>query len=112
MLSWLDRQPLTSVWTTTITVFEIHYGLAILPLGRRRRDRQRAFERLVDEKLEGRVLPFDRPAAEAAAALMEARHRAGQLREARDTMIAGIALAQRATLATCNLRHSTISLCR
>jgi predicted nucleic acid-binding protein len=36
---------------------------------------------------------------------MAARHRAGRLRETRDTMIAGIALAQNATLATRNTRH-------
>ena len=36
---------------------------------------------------------------------MASRHRAGRSVEPRDTMIAGIALAQRATLATRNVRH-------
>jgi predicted nucleic acid-binding protein len=105
ILSWLDRQPRTSVWTTTITVFEILYGLDAMPIGRRRTERQHAFKRLIDEKLQERVCPFDRSAAEAAAWLMAGRHRAGRLRETRDTMIAGIALAQNATLATRNTRH-------
>jgi len=43
--------------------------------------------------------------AEQAATLMDVRRRAGRPGETRDTMIAGIALAQRATLATRNIRH-------
>lgn len=105
VLSWLDRQPSTSIWTTAITVFEIRYGLAVMPAGRRRTERQIAFERLIDEKLEGRVLSFDKPAAEAAAVLMAVRHGDGRMRESRDTMIAGIALAHNAALATRNIRH-------
>jgi predicted nucleic acid-binding protein len=37
--------------------------------------------------------------------LMATRHRGGRIKESRDTMIAGIALAQNATLATRNVRH-------
>jgi toxin FitB len=37
--------------------------------------------------------------------LMTVRQRSGRTVELRDTMIAGIALAQRATLATRNVRH-------
>ena len=102
---WLDRQPRPSVWSTTVTILEIRFGLAIMPVGRRWTERQAAFELLLSEKLEGRVLSFDERAAEETALLMAARHRAGMPRELRDTMIAGIALAQRATLATRNVRH-------
>jgi predicted nucleic acid-binding protein len=103
--SWLDRQARTSVWTTSITIFEIRCGLTAMPAGRRRTERHDLFERLIDEKLEGRVLFFDIQAAEEAAILMVERRRIGRVGELRDTMIAGIALAQRATLATRNLRH-------
>ena len=103
--SWLDRQARTSVWTTAVTIFEIRYGLAAMPAGRRRTERYALFERLVEEKLERRVLPFDHAAAEEAALLMDGRRRVGRPGELRDTMIAGIALAQRATLATRNARH-------
>ncbi len=84
---------------------EISYGLLTMPAGRRRTERQSAFARLMEENFEHRVLFFDYAAAEAAASLMGARHRAGRPGELRDTMIAGIALAQRATLATRNVRH-------
>jgi predicted nucleic acid-binding protein len=55
--------------------------------------------------LENRVLDFDEAAAGAAASLAAARQQAGRPADLRDTMIAGITLARRATLATRNLRH-------
>ena len=102
--SWLDRQADVSVWTTTITVFEIRYGLAIMPAGRRQSAMLAAFERAIDESLEGRILPLDRVGAEQAAMLMARRRAAGRPIDLRDTMIAGIVLAQRATLVTRNVR--------
>lgn len=103
--SWMDGQARTSVWTTSLTIFEICHGLALMPPGRRQQDRTSRFERTINEKLEQRVLPFDQAAAEEAATLMTVRRRSGRTVELRDTMIAGIALAQRATLATRNVRH-------
>lgn len=103
--SWLDQQPRISVWTTAITVFEIRFGLLSMPGGRRRVEREAAFARLITDKLENRILAFDELAAEQAALLMARRRSAGRPVESRDTMIAGIALAQRATLATRNARH-------
>jgi predicted nucleic acid-binding protein len=105
VLAWLDRQPWTSLWTTAITVLEIRSGLATMPAGRRRSDRQAAFDVLIARQFESRILPFDNAAAESTAELIGARSRAGRPGELRDAMIAGIALAQRATLATRNVRH-------
>lgn len=105
VVHWLDRIPWTSLWTTAVTILEVRYGLAVMPPSRRRTQRENAFVRLIDEKFEGRVLQFDHAAAEETAALMGARHRRGRIGDLRDNMIAGIALAQRATLATRNVRH-------
>jgi hypothetical protein len=102
--SWLDRQADVSVWTTTITVFEIRYGLAIMPAGRRQSAMLAAFERALDDSLEQRILSLDRVAAEQAALLMARRRAAGRPIDLRDTMIAGIVVAQRATLVTRNVR--------
>jgi toxin FitB len=102
---WLDAQPPDSVWTTTVTMFEIRFGLVLLARGRRRERLEAAFARAIDEILDGRVLPFDRPAAETAAALAAERRRSGRPIEIRDVQIAGIAKARRATLATRNTRH-------
>jgi toxin FitB len=105
IIVWLDRQSRVSVWTTAITLLEIRFGLETMSSGRRKIEREAAFERVLTDKLEDRVLPLDEHAALQTALIMAARHRAGRPRELRDSMIAGIALAQRATLATRNVRH-------
>lgn len=105
VVAWLDRQPRLSVWTTSITILEIDYGLRIMPVGKKRSQLQTAFDRMVNEVLENRVRPFDGTAAERAAELLAARRKAGRPIELRDTMIAGIALASHAALATRNTRH-------
>jgi len=105
VVAWLDRQPAESLWTTTVTVFEIAFGLRLLEAGRRGRRLAAAFAEAMDEDLEGRILAFDRTAAEAGAAIAARRRRAGRPVEIRDVEIAGIAAARRATLATRNTRH-------
>jgi predicted nucleic acid-binding protein len=64
-----------------------------------------AFEQLLVEDLEERVLDFDRSAAEAAAGLAAERQRDGRPVDIRDTQIAGIVIARRAKLATRNVKH-------
>ena len=105
VLRWLDAQPVESIWITSITVFEVRMGLQLLPAGRRRKALEDAFGKLLHEDLEHRVLPFDEPAAEAAATLAAARQKAGTPVDVRDTEIAGIVLVRRGTLATRNVRH-------
>lgn len=105
LVPWLDAQPRNSVWITTITVLEIRFGLELMPDGRRAAALRTAFDRLVADVLQRRVAPFDAAAASETAALMAARQRQGQPQELRDSMIAGIAIARRATLATRNVRH-------
>jgi predicted nucleic acid-binding protein len=104
-VAWLDRQAPESVWITSITLFEARLGLALLPTGRRRQTLEAAFAQLLKEDLENRVLDFDRAAAIEAASLAAERQKAGRPVDMRDTQIAGIALARRATLATRNGRH-------
>lgn len=105
VVSWLDRQPADSIWVTSITVFEARFGLALLPSGRRRLGLERAFERVLEEDLANRVVELDSRAAASAAELAAARQRDGRRVDLRDTLIAGIAQARRATVATRNTRH-------
>jgi toxin FitB len=102
---WFGAPPPESVWTTTITIFEIRFGLALLTPGRRRDRLDDAFGRAIDEILGGRVLPFDRSAAEAAAAIAARQRQIGRPVEIRDVQITGIAAARKAILATRNTRH-------
>ena len=105
VVNWLDRQPADSVWVTSVAVFEARFGLALLPRGRRRLGLERAFEQVLNDDLANRILDFDAAAAAAAAQLAAERQRAGGPVDFRDTLIAGIALARRATIATRNTRH-------
>jgi len=104
VVEWIDRQPQSSIWTTSITVLEIRLGLGLLPSGRRQRSLIEAFESTL-EAMKQRVLAFDTEGAEQASELMAARQKAGRRGDLRDTMIAGIVLAHRATLATRNISH-------
>lgn len=105
VVAWLDRQPADSVWITSITLFEVRFGLALLPSGRRRHTLEAAFARLLGEDLENRVLNFDSAAATEAASLAAARQKNGRSVDMRDMQIAGIVLARRAKLATRNVKH-------
>ena len=103
--AWLNGQMRISIWTTSITVFEIRYGLDSMTHGHRRERQEAEFDNLLRNDLQGRVLNFDHAAAEESATLMAVRKRAGRTIDFRDTMIAGIALANNATLATRNMRY-------
>lgn len=105
VVAWLDRQPAESIWITSITLFEIRLGLALLPDGKRQAALVSAFARLLEEDLENRILDFDSGAAIEAAELAAKRQVGGRPVDIRDTQIAGIALARHATLATRNTRH-------
>jgi len=105
VVDWLDRQPAESIWITSVTLFEAHLGVALLPKGKRQRALEAALGHLVTEDLGNRVLDFDSSAALEAAALAATRQKAGRPVDMRDTQIAGIALARKASIATRNVGH-------
>lgn len=105
VVAWLDDQPAESIWLNSITLFEARYGLALLASGQRKNMLQERFEQLLQDDLQNRVLLFDANAATQAAQLAADRKARGRPVDMRDTFIAGIALARRATLATRNVRH-------
>jgi predicted nucleic acid-binding protein len=104
VVAWLDGLPPESVWTTSITVFEVRLGLELLEAGKRRCQLEDAFEKALEEDFESRVLPFDPAAAQAAGRIAAERRRAGRPVEIRDVQIAGIVQLRKATLATHNTR--------
>ncbi len=104
VIAWLDQRPRTSIWTTSVTILEVRFGLQIMTTGKRRSLLMQAFETVLD-KMGHRIASFDAAAATQAADLMAARQRKGRPGDLRDTMIAGIVLARHATLATRNTGH-------
>lgn len=105
VIAWMNALPASSLWISAISIFEIRFGLARLPAGKRRQTLENAFERSVAEDFEGRVLNFDEGAANAAGAIAAAREAVGKPVEVRDIQIAGIAKHHGATVATRNTRH-------
>jgi len=93
------------MWTTSITVFEIRFGLQTMPAGNRQSTMSTLFESWLNEVVRQRVAFFDDTAARQAAELAAQRQKSGRPGDLRDTMIAGIVLASRATLATRNVKH-------
>jgi predicted nucleic acid-binding protein len=104
VIAWLDQQPRTSIWTSSVTILEVRFGLQIMATGKRRSLLMQMFQTVLD-KMEHRIASFDVTAATLAADLMADRQRKGRPGDLRDTMIAGIVLAQHATLATRNTSH-------
>ncbi len=102
VLRWLAVQVPTAVFTTTITLAEILYGVETLPPGRRRARLLAAVEKMFADEFEGRILPFDEDAARAFAVIVAARDRAGRPISQFDAMIAAVAQSHRAAVATRN----------
>jgi predicted nucleic acid-binding protein len=102
---WLDGFARQDVWITTITIFELRFGIEIQAKGRRRSQLEDSLARILEVGFYGRILSFDEEAADAAALLSAKQRMMGRSREVRDTFIAGIVIAHRADLATRNVRH-------
>ncbi len=103
MVAWFDSQPKVDLWTTSITVYEVLIGLEALPPGNRRAGYHEAFEQVL-LRFENRILDLDQIAAREAVRASGIRRRNGLGVDERDMMIAGIALAHRAAIATQNAR--------
>lgn len=103
VIEWLALQHPPSVFTTAVTEAEILYGLRLLPEGRRRRDLEAAISPIFDEDLSGRVLPFDRDAADLYATIATRRRSAGRPISEFDAQIAATALSRGASVATRNV---------
>src|SRR5438874_1346771 len=56
-VKWLDAQPRLSLWTTSVTIFELRAGISIMPEGRRRALLQASFARVIERSIDERVLP-------------------------------------------------------
>ncbi len=100
--AWLAAQDGASVYFTAVGEAELRHGVAILPAGRRRDALAEAIEGMLDEDFRGRILPFDREAAAAYAAIAAERRAAGRPISQFDCQIAAIARAQGASVATRN----------
>ena len=97
---WLDRQPRNSFYLSAITVGEIRRGIALLPLGQRRKRLEQWFEGELPLAGSDRVLPVTQAVADRWGLLSAARQRLGMSLGLADGLIAATALEHNLTLVT------------
>lgn len=102
VLSWLDAQVSSLVFTTTITMAEMYSGVEALPQGKRRARLLETVDKLFAQEFAGRILPFDEAAARVFATIVAARNAVGRPISEFDAMIAAIARTHGAAVATRN----------
>lgn len=104
VMAWFKMQSPQSIWTTAITIFEAAAGIEQVDNAGHRQALRTAFDSAIEQVVKGRILSFDAAAAHETALLFAERKRRGRIVELRDTQIAGIIRARKATLATRNIR--------
>ena len=102
VLAWLDNQVAETLYLTSVNLAELLAGIETLPVGRRRTDLHRALTEQMMPLFEGRILPFDKKAAEAFARINAGTKALGNPINFADGMIAAIASAHGFILATRN----------
>ena len=100
VVAWLNVQPTSTLYVTTITEAEILRGIALLPDGRRRRDLTAPVERAFGVLFDERILPFDSAAAHSYAPIAASRRASGNPISQADCQIAAIARSKGASVAT------------
>ncbi|MBP9726825.1 MAG: type II toxin-antitoxin system VapC family toxin [Gammaproteobacteria bacterium] len=104
VIAWLDQQSILMLYTTSISVAEIYYGLQNLPTGKRRNDIETSFHQVIQAAFNQRILAFDVTSAACYGILLARRKNAGIPMSTLDAQIAAIATAANATLATRNTK--------
>ena len=105
VVQWADAQATGTLWSCSITLFELHFGLQRMTIGKKRDLLELRLEYFEAKILAGRVLDFDSGAARAAARYAAALEARGMPVDMRDAQIAGIVLRLKAKLATRNVKH-------
>ena len=102
VVAWMSGQPLEKLFTTTITMAEILYGVVLLPKGKRRAQLLHEAEAMFAEDFAHRILLFDEHAARIFGPIAIERRAHGRPIGIVDAQIAAISRANGAALATRN----------
>ncbi len=102
--AWIAERHAQEMYLTAVTEAELRYGVAILPVGRRRRMLETAMTHWLDVGFRERILPFDSAAARAYAEIAADRRQAGRPIGEADCRIAAICRSRGAVLITRNVR--------
>jgi predicted nucleic acid-binding protein len=105
VLAWIDAQPTSQLFISSITVAEILYGIARMADGKRKQGLLDLATLMFDEDFAGRILSFDADAAIHYAGLAAESEAKGKVVDMADGQIAAIAALHDARVATRNVRH-------
>jgi predicted nucleic acid-binding protein len=102
--AWMDAQSFDLLYLCTPVLAELRYGIERLPRGQRKNLLAAGLDQVENELYRGRILSFDPIAAGHYGRLMMKREQQGRRLEQMDGLIAAIALAHGATVATRDAR--------
>lgn len=102
VMQWWSQQPAEELFTTTVSMAEILYGVEILPRGKRRDGLRGQAELVFTHDFAGRIWAFDYEAASSFPIIAAQRRAQGRPISELDAQIASIARSRGATLATRN----------
>jgi toxin FitB len=91
VMIWIAQYESSELFVTTITQAEMYYGLALLPVGKRRNELGRLVRQVFEQDFQQRILPFDSAAALEYATLAALRRQSGKPISQADAQIAAIA---------------------
>lgn len=91
--SWLNKQAAETLYLSSVTLAELLFGIAALPIGKRKEMLSQAFQGLLG-LFRDRVLPFDIDAAQCYAELAVTAKNSGRGFPTPDGYIAAIAASQ------------------
>jgi predicted nucleic acid-binding protein len=97
---WLDVQMPEDLYLCAPVMAEIRYGIARLSYGEQQERLRTIADRFEDDLYKGRILPFDTGAASVYGRIAADRRRKGKPVDPMDGMIAAIAIARGAAVAT------------
>ena len=104
VLAWLEAQTPSELFLAAQTIGELVRGARKVKQKARREQFERWIEQNLAEQFEGRVLPFDAPAAVLWGRLMGDGDRRGRTPAAADAQIAAVAIHHDLTLVTRNVK--------
>lgn len=102
--TWFQTQRMDNLYTTSVSMAEVLYGLYRMPEGKRKETLLARFESMLNHALRNRVLMFKASHSSTYASIRADRDRIGKPMSNPDAQIASIAYDHQAQLATRNVK--------
>ncbi len=100
VLTWLDAQAIETLFISAISIAELRFGIASMPVGKRQSILKDRLEGEVLPLFDGRILPFNVGTSRFYAALMAGGQKAGKAIAKADGYIAATAAESHLAVAT------------